>query len=102
MFAGYRPDAVRCRPTADADRLRGDEPLQADGGFGLHVFHKHKELAGYCSGLHVMQPAGDVFGNGMLRSRHTKLLAAFAPGTLLVDVSCDEGNGGSAGRGQPR
>ena len=31
---------------------------QADGGFGLHVFHKNNELAGYCSLLHAMQLAG--------------------------------------------
>lgn len=31
---------------------------QADGGFGLHVFHKNNELAGYCSVLHAMQIAG--------------------------------------------
>lgn len=29
-----------------------------DGGFGLHVFHKNNELAGYCSVLHAMQLAG--------------------------------------------
>ncbi len=31
---------------------------QADGGFGLHVFHKNNELAGYCSVLHAMQLTG--------------------------------------------
>jgi alanine dehydrogenase len=31
---------------------------QADGGFGLHVFHKNNEMAGYCSVLHAMQLAG--------------------------------------------
>jgi len=31
---------------------------RADGGFGLHVFHKNNELAGYCSVLHAMQLAG--------------------------------------------
>jgi alanine dehydrogenase len=29
-----------------------------DGTFGLHVFHKNNELAGYCSVLHAMQLAG--------------------------------------------
>jgi alanine dehydrogenase len=29
-----------------------------DGGFGLHVFHKNNEIAGYCSVLHAMQIAG--------------------------------------------
>ncbi len=31
---------------------------QADGRFGLHVFHKNNEIAGYCSVLHAMQLAG--------------------------------------------
>jgi alanine dehydrogenase len=31
---------------------------QADGGFGLHVFHKNNELAGYCSVLHALQLVG--------------------------------------------
>jgi alanine dehydrogenase len=31
---------------------------QADGGFGLHVFHKNNELAGYCSVLHAMELVG--------------------------------------------
>jgi alanine dehydrogenase len=29
-----------------------------DGGFGLHVFHKNNELAGYCSVIHALQLAG--------------------------------------------
>jgi len=29
-----------------------------DGSFGLHVFHKNNELAGYCSVLHAMQLVG--------------------------------------------
>lgn len=29
-----------------------------DGSFGLHVFHKNNELAGYCSVLHALQIAG--------------------------------------------
>ncbi|OBB57118.1 alanine dehydrogenase [Mycobacterium sp. 852013-51886_SCH5428379] len=29
-----------------------------DGSFGLHVFHKNNELAGYCSVLHAFQLAG--------------------------------------------
>jgi alanine dehydrogenase len=31
---------------------------QADGGFGLHVFHKNNELAGYCSVIHSLQLCG--------------------------------------------
>ncbi|MDP9695477.1 UNVERIFIED_ORG: alanine dehydrogenase [Arthrobacter globiformis] len=30
----------------------------SDGGFGLHVFHKNNELAGYCSVLHSLALAG--------------------------------------------
>ena len=30
----------------------------SDGTFGLHVFHKNNELAGYCSVLHAMQLCG--------------------------------------------
>lgn len=29
-----------------------------DGGFGLHVFHKNNELAGYCSVLHALELCG--------------------------------------------
>ncbi|HUK72965.1 MAG TPA: N(5)-(carboxyethyl)ornithine synthase [Streptosporangiaceae bacterium] len=29
-----------------------------DGSFGLHVFHKNNELAGYCSVLHAMELVG--------------------------------------------
>jgi len=29
-----------------------------DGGYGLHVFHKNNELAGYCSVLHALQLTG--------------------------------------------
>jgi alanine dehydrogenase len=30
----------------------------SDGGFGLHVFHKNNELAGYCSMLHALALTG--------------------------------------------
>lgn len=30
----------------------------SDSGFGLHVFHKNNELAGYCSVLHALQLTG--------------------------------------------
>ena len=30
----------------------------SDGGFGLHVFHKNNELAGYCSVLHALELTG--------------------------------------------
>ena len=31
---------------------------QADGGFGLHVFHMNNELAGYCSVIHALELCG--------------------------------------------
>lgn len=31
---------------------------RSDGGFGLHVFHKNNELAGYCSVIHALQLCG--------------------------------------------
>ena len=31
---------------------------RADGSFGLHVFHKNNELAGYCSVIHALQLCG--------------------------------------------
>jgi alanine dehydrogenase len=31
---------------------------KSDSGFGLHVFHKNNELAGYCSVLHALQLVG--------------------------------------------
>ncbi|HEX2296538.1 MAG TPA: N(5)-(carboxyethyl)ornithine synthase [Actinomycetota bacterium] len=31
---------------------------QPDGTFGIHVFHKNNELAGYCSVLHALQLVG--------------------------------------------
>jgi alanine dehydrogenase len=37
---------------------------QSDGGFGLHVFHKNNELAGYCSVLHALQLAGSTGSYG--------------------------------------
>ena len=47
---------------SDLAELHGGQVVwgwpQADGGFGLHVFHKNNELAGYCSVLHAMQLAG--------------------------------------------
>jgi alanine dehydrogenase len=37
---------------------------QADGGFGLHVFHKNNELAGYCSVLQALELAGSTGSYG--------------------------------------
>jgi len=36
----------------------------SDGSFGLHVFHKNNELAGYCSVLHALQIAGSTGAYG--------------------------------------
>ncbi|WP_407080107.1 N(5)-(carboxyethyl)ornithine synthase [Arthrobacter zhaoxinii] len=36
----------------------------ADGGFGLHVFHKNNELAGYCSVLHALSLTGSTGAYG--------------------------------------
>jgi alanine dehydrogenase len=58
-----------CVQDADLTQLAIDRQLtliafeamnhwKADGSFGLHVFHKNNELAGYCSVLHAMQIAG--------------------------------------------
>ncbi|HXH35837.1 MAG TPA: N(5)-(carboxyethyl)ornithine synthase [Plantibacter sp.] len=35
-----------------------------DGGFGLHVFHKNNELAGYCSVLHALELCGSTGSYG--------------------------------------
>ena len=39
----------------------------SDGSFGLHVFHKNNELAGYCSVLHALRLAGKTghYGRGL-------------------------------------
>jgi alanine dehydrogenase len=39
----------------------------SDGSFGLHVFHKNNELAGYCSVLHAMQLTGSTGDYGRRR-----------------------------------
>ena len=36
----------------------------SDGAFGLHVFHKNNELAGYCSVLHALQLCGSTADYG--------------------------------------
>lgn len=36
----------------------------SDGGFGLHVFHKNNELAGYCSVLHSLALTGSTGNYG--------------------------------------
>ena len=81
------------------------------GAYQVHVFHKNNELAGYCSVLHSMQLIGprplaellaehDIVVNCVLQDTDAPLmfvtnaeLELFAPGSLFVDVSCDEGMG---------
>jgi alanine dehydrogenase len=93
---------------------------QADGGFGLHVFHKNNELAGYCSVIHAMQLAGitgsygrrlnaAVIGFGatargavtalnahgvddvqVLTTREVAAVGAPIPGTQIVQMGQDE------------
>ena len=38
--------------------MGGDEPLDPDGDFMVHVFHMNNEMAGYCSVLHAMTLVG--------------------------------------------
>ena len=40
---------------------------QSDGSFGLHVFHKNNELAGYCSVFHALRLVGKTghYGRGL-------------------------------------
>jgi hypothetical protein len=92
-----------------------------DGSFDLHVFHKNNELDGYSSVLHAMQLAGSTgdygprlravvigFGataRGAVTALHAlgvhdvdvltqrQAAAVSAPGTVVVDVSCDAGMG---------
>src|ERR1700737_2453932 len=56
---------------------------QPDGGFGLHVFHKNNELAGYCSVLHAMQLAG-ITGNYGLTNREVAAVGSPIPSTQIV------------------
>jgi alanine dehydrogenase len=48
----------------------------AEGNFGLHVFHKNNELAGYCSVLHVLQLVGTT---GAYGRRLRAAVISFAP-----------------------
>jgi alanine dehydrogenase len=48
--------AIDCRLTLIA--FEAMNHWAGDSGFGLHVFHKNNELAGYCSVLHALQLTG--------------------------------------------
>ncbi|MGG5752768.1 N(5)-(carboxyethyl)ornithine synthase [Zafaria sp. Z1313] len=46
----------------------------SDGGFGLHVFHKNNEMAGYCSVLHALELVGTT---GVYGRRLTAVVIGF-------------------------
>ncbi|MEO6942686.1 MAG: N(5)-(carboxyethyl)ornithine synthase [Terrimesophilobacter sp.] len=56
---------------------------QADGGFGLHVFHKNNELAGYCSVLHALQLCGSTGDYGRRLSAVVIGFGATARGAVI-------------------
>lgn len=98
---------------------------KSDGTFGLHVFHKNNELAGYCSVLHALALAGTtgtygrrlraaVLGFGatargavtalhahgvdevyVLTNREVAAVGAPIPGTRIVQMGQDEDDPGS-------
>ncbi|MEW2357518.1 N(5)-(carboxyethyl)ornithine synthase [Spirillospora sp. NPDC029432] len=54
----------------------------SDGGFGLHVFHKNNELAGYCSVLHALALTGATGAYG--RRRRAAVISFGATGRGAV------------------
>ena len=56
----------------------------SDGGFGVHVFHKNNELAGYCSVLHAMQLLGITGTYGPPRSAAVLSFGATARGAVTA------------------
>ncbi len=56
----------------------------ADGGFGLHVFHKNNELAGYCSVLHALQLCGSTGDYGRRLSATVIGFGATARGAVTA------------------
>ena len=56
----------------------------ADGGFGVHVFHKNNELAGYCSVLHAMQLLGITGTYGPPRTAAVLSFGATARGAVTA------------------
>ena len=57
---------------------------QSDGGFGLHVFHKNNELAGYCSVLHALQLCGSTGDYGRRLSAAVIGFGATARGAVTA------------------
>ena len=57
---------------------------QADGGFGLHVFHKNNELAGYCSVIHALQLCGSTGDYGRRLSAAVIGFGATARGAVTA------------------
>jgi alanine dehydrogenase len=56
----------------------------SDGGFGVHVFHKNNELAGYSSVLHAMQLLGITGTYGPQRSAAVLSFGATARGAVTA------------------
>jgi alanine dehydrogenase len=48
----------------------------SDGGFGLHVFHKNNEMAGYSSVIHALALTGC---HGTERARHPRCPGPYQP-----------------------
>lgn len=57
---------------------------QSDGGFGLHVFHKNNELAGYCSVIHALQLCGSTGDYGRRLSAAVIGFGATARGAVTA------------------
>jgi len=57
---------------------------QSDGGYGLHVFHKNNELAGYCSVLHALQLCGSTGDYGRRLSAAVIGFGATARGAVTA------------------
>jgi alanine dehydrogenase len=57
---------------------------QSDGGFGLHVFHKNNELAGYCSVLQALQLCGSTGDYGRRLSATVIGFGATARGAVTA------------------
>ncbi|THG30341.1 alanine dehydrogenase [Glaciibacter flavus] len=57
---------------------------QADGGFGLHVFHKNNEMAGYCSVLQALELCGSTGDYGRRLNAAVIGFGATARGAVTV------------------
>ena len=57
---------------------------KSDGGFGLHVFHKNNEIAGYCSVLHALQLCGSTGDYGRRLNAVVIGFGATARGAVTV------------------